>query len=96
MFVEWISPTEPSMSASSSADNLLAQALALPAGDRLRLAGELLASVDPPGGLSVDDDDFGEVLARRSQELRDGTVKGIPADESIAAIRRSIEERRRG
>jgi putative addiction module component (TIGR02574 family) len=83
------------MSSSSPADDLLMQALALPDGDRIRLAGKLLASVSPPGGLSVDDEDFEDVLERRSQELRDGTVKGISADEVILSIRRSLEERRR-
>lgn len=80
----------------SPTNDLLAQALALPEGDRIRLAGDLLASVTPAGGLSLDDDDLEDELARRSQELRDGAVKGIPVEESINSIRRSLRERRPG
>ncbi len=79
----------------SHANDLLTQALALPEGDRVRLAGELLASVTPPDGLSMDDDDFEEVLSRRRQELRDGSVKTYSADETIAAMRESIARRSR-
>jgi putative addiction module component (TIGR02574 family) len=78
---------------SPNASPIFDAALALPEVDRLQLAGELLASVKPPGGSSIDDADFDEMLSRRSQELRDGAVKAIPAEESIAAVRRSLEKR---
>jgi len=77
----------------SPTNDLLTQALALPEDDRIRLAGDLLASVTPPGGLSVDDDDFEDMLARRRQELRDGTVKTYTIDETIAAMRDAVAKR---
>ena len=81
------------MSSSSAAD-LLLQALALPDGDRLRLASELFASVGASGGSSVDDDDFEDVLERRSQELRDGTVKSYSIEETVDAMREAVAKRR--
>jgi hypothetical protein len=45
--------------------------------------------------LSVDDDDFEDVLARRSQELREGTAKSYSIDETIAAMREAVAKRRR-
>jgi hypothetical protein len=81
------------MSTTSHAD-ILSQALTLPEGDRVRLAGDLLASVQSPGGLSVDDEDFEDELSRRSQEIAEGIVTAIDADASIEAIRRSLAERR--
>jgi hypothetical protein len=74
--------------------DLRAQALALPENERVQLAGELLASVKPPGALSVDDADFLEVLSRRQQELRDGTAQTYSAEETLAAMREAIAQQR--
>lgn len=82
------------MSAPSSND-ILTQALALPDSARVQLAGELLASVKPPGALSVDDPDFLDVLSRRQRELRDGTAKTYSAEETVAAMREAIANQRR-
>ena len=80
------------MSASSTHD-FLAQVLALPIDDRLRIFDGLLASVTPPGDSCVDGEGFEDMLARRSQELRDGTVKAYSIDETIAAMRESLAKR---
>ena len=60
---------------------------------RLRIFDGLLASVTPPGDSCVDGEGFEDMLARRSQELRDGTVKAYSIDETIAAMRESLAKR---
>jgi hypothetical protein len=72
--------------------SIWAQALALPENERVQLAGELLASVRPPGALSVDDPSFLDTVARRQAELRDGTAKTYSADETLAAMRRALAQ----
>ena len=53
---------------------VLDDAMALPAADREELAARLLDSVEPPPGISIDDD--GEI-ERRAAEVRAG-VPGVP------------------
>jgi hypothetical protein len=53
----------------------------------------LLASVTSPEGLAVDDDDFEDVLARRSQEMRDGTTTTYTIEETVAAMHDAIAKR---
>jgi hypothetical protein len=73
---------------STDAASIFDAALALPEADRIRLAGDLLASVTPPEAPSTDDPKFDEELARRQRQLRDATAKTYSADETIAAMRR--------
>lgn len=70
-------------------------ALALPDSVRIQLASELLASVKPPGALSVDDPSILDVLSRRQKELRHGTAKSYSAEETVTAMREAIANQRR-
>ncbi|MEK8051342.1 addiction module protein [Ideonella sp. DXS22W] len=69
-------------------DELSAQAKALPAEDRARLAEELLASLDPQD--SAVDAAWDEELRRRIDEVERGTVELIPGDQALAQVRRAI------
>lgn len=69
-------------------DELSAQAKALPAEDRARLAEELLASLDPQH--SAVDAAWDEELRRRIDEVERGTVELIPGDQALARVRRAI------
>jgi hypothetical protein len=79
----------------TDATAIFTAALALPESARVQLAGELLASVKPPGALSTDDPDFLDVIARRRQELRDGTVKTYSAEDTVVAMREAIANQTR-
>jgi putative addiction module component (TIGR02574 family) len=73
-----------------SRNEVLAAALALPLDERASLARELIASLD--GEPDADAEDAWAVeIERRVQELKDGTVKGIP----LAEARAQIDERLR-
>lgn len=64
------------------------EALHLPHEDRSKLASRLLESLD-------DDDlspEWKEELARRVEEIDNGTAKLIPHDEVIAKVRARLEE----
>jgi hypothetical protein len=76
-------------------NELLSQALALPEDARIQLAGQLLASVKPPGALSVEDPGFEAELRRRIKSIDDGSAMLLSADEAIASIRESLAENRR-
>lgn len=66
----------------TTAAKLLADALELPEAEREDLAAQLLDSVEPPPGISID----GEAeLRRRAQQARDG-APGIPWTE----VKRSL------
>ena len=71
---------------------IYAAALALPEDLRLKLADELLASIDPSDILSIDDPDLVAVLTRRQQELCGGTATTYSAEETIAAMRQIVDE----
>jgi len=58
----------------TAAAKLLADALALPETEREDLAALLLDSIEPPPGISIEDE---EEIRRRAQDARDG-VPGIP------------------
>jgi putative addiction module component (TIGR02574 family) len=70
---------------------LLDAAMTLPDEDRLELAEALLASLQPPDRSSLDES-WREVIRRRSAELRDGQVAGVPWEE----VRRRARERAGG
>jgi putative addiction module component (TIGR02574 family) len=64
------------------------QLLALPAGDRARLAQLLLASIegsDPSAATAWD-----EEVDRRAAALANGTVAGVPAADVFAAVERKL------
>jgi putative addiction module component (TIGR02574 family) len=61
----------------TTAAKLLADALELPEAEREDLAAQLLDSVEPPPGISIEDE---AEIRRRAQQARDG-VAGIPWSE---------------
>ncbi len=68
-------------------EDLLTEALKLSLGERADLAGELLKSLEEPSeaerrGLWLD------VAGRRLQEMREGKVNEIPAEEVFSRERR--------
>lgn len=64
------------------------QAKALPPQDRARLAEELLATLDPH---EPDvDAAWDEELHRRIDEVEQGAVQLVAADQAFAAVRRAI------
>jgi putative addiction module component (TIGR02574 family) len=77
-----------------STDDLLAQALSLPRGERARLADELLASLEEP------EEDvaaaWANELQRRSRELSSGTVERVPWQTARAQILAELKQRRGG
>lgn len=71
-----------------NAEALANQLLALPTGDRARLAALLLASIETrdPGASAAWD----EEIARRSAELDSGQVTGIAAADVFAEVERRL------
>ncbi|MGP0066049.1 MAG: addiction module protein [Isosphaeraceae bacterium] len=76
---------------STTAEQLLNAALALPEDDRLQLAEALIVSLQP-GDQPPFDDSWREVVKRRSAELRSGQVSPIPWDE----VKRQAREKAGG
>lgn len=72
---------------STRVEEIAAQALALPAEDRARLAEQLLASFEPRNEAQAK---WVELALRRRDEVRSGTVTMLPGAEAIAAIRSRI------
>lgn len=66
----------------AAAAKLLADALELPEDEREELAAQLLDSIEPPPGISVEDE---AEIRRRAEDARNG-VPGIPWDE----VKRSL------
>lgn len=77
-----------------SSHELIDMALLLPESDRLQIAGELLASVKPPGVMSVDDPGFIEEIQRRCEEIDAGTAVLVDYETAMAGIRESLKARR--
>ena len=80
-------------------DQLLAEVLALPVGDRARLAESVLASLDEDeAGAEITSADveraWAEEAVRRAAEIDAGTVKTIPADEVFRELREELRARR--
>jgi putative addiction module component (TIGR02574 family) len=61
----------------TAATKLLADALELPEAEREELAAQLLDSLEPPPGISIEDE---AEIRRRAQQARDG-APGIPWSE---------------
>lgn len=59
----------------TSPASVIGLALALPEADRLQIAAELLASVKPPGVLSVEDPAFADEIRRRCAAIDAGTAE---------------------
>jgi putative addiction module component (TIGR02574 family) len=76
---------------SLTAEQLLDAVLALPDEDRLELAEALMASFQPSDRSPLDES-WGEVIRRRSAELRSGQVVGVPWEE----VKRRARERAGG
>lgn len=74
---------------SSLVDELSRKARELPAEDRVRLAEELLATVQEAD--AEVEAAWEEEIRRRVAEIDKGTAKLIPADEVFAEIRRLIK-----
>ena len=72
------------------------EALGLPPKQRARLAHELIVSLDgnEPEDPAVVEREWGEVIARRVAELRNGTAKTEPWPKVQARIRRQLARRR--
>jgi putative addiction module component (TIGR02574 family) len=76
---------------SSTAEQLLDAALALPDEDRLQLVEALIVSLQP-GDRPPFDESWREVIRRRSAELRSGQVIAVP----WAEVKRQARERAGG
>lgn len=76
---------------SSTTEEVLSAALALPDGDRLELVEALIASLQPADQPPFDDS-WREVIRRRSAELRSGAVNPIP----WAEVKRQAREKAGG
>jgi putative addiction module component (TIGR02574 family) len=68
-------------------DSLSAQAMALPAGQRLVLAHLLWESVE---GQTEEDEELFAEIARRDAEMESGAVQPIPFDQAMREIRDSL------
>jgi putative addiction module component (TIGR02574 family) len=74
---------------SSLIDELSRKARSLPPEERIRLAEELLSSVqDPDEEIEAA---WAEEIKRRLEEVESGTAKLIPAEEVFAEIRRLLK-----
>ena len=65
--------------------DVLSEALKLPVRERVAIAEKLLESVEDEGNPQDDDEvqtAWAEEVARRSRELREGTVKGLSVEEA--------------
>ena len=70
-------------------EEIVASAMELPEQERVRLARELIASLDE----EIDPDVEGLWLAeaeRRLEELRSGKTRGMPAEEAFARARNAL------
>lgn len=63
----------------------------LPVRDRVRLAQQLVSTIDEESETKVEDLWFDEA-ERRLEELRSGKVKGIDADEALRMAREDLAE----
>ncbi|HEX6047286.1 MAG TPA: addiction module protein [Pyrinomonadaceae bacterium] len=72
-------------------DQVAADAMKLPVRDRVRLAQQLVSTIDEESETKVEDLWFDEA-ERRLEELRSGKVKGIDADEALRMAREDLAE----
>ena len=69
---------------SSHAERVRAEALQLPIHERARLAEQLIASLDEDSEIEAA---WAEEIERRMQEVRDGNVQLLDADQVLAGLR---------
>lgn len=76
-------------------DNILGTALSLPAKERAELATRLIRSLDGPVSTPDEqaaiDSAWDAEIARRLQEIEDGTAELIDGDEAFASIRAKLD-----
>ena len=72
--------------------DLTEQALRLPPDERVVLAESLLLTIDESNEMALDDATM-QKLHRRLQELRDGTVTGIPVEQALTEVREKLNRR---
>jgi putative addiction module component (TIGR02574 family) len=80
-----------------SVEELEKELLALPRGERARLAHELLVSLnEEEAKLSPEEWEaaWAEEIARRERDLREGKAKAIPMDEAMRSVRESLAKKR--
>lgn len=77
----------------SDLQTTVASLLELPPQDRLRIGETLIESVGDIGD-ETDAVAWSAVIERRIQELRSGTVRGIPAEEVFAQLDARIAQHR--
>ena len=70
-------------------EDLVADAMQLPMRERVRLAQQLISSLDEQTETDVEELWFAEA-ERRLEELRSGKVQGMPADEAFAKARNAL------
>ena len=71
-------------------EQLALELLGLPGKSRARLAEQLLASLEEDEAPDVDDVAI-ETAKRRAEELAEGKVRGIPADEVMRRARGRLQ-----
>ncbi len=74
---------------SAQFEQIAADAMKLPLRDRVRLAQQLVSTLDDQAEVEVEELWFTEAK-RRLEELHDGKVKGIDADEVFKTARENI------
>jgi hypothetical protein len=74
----------------ASSAEIISLGLALPESARLEVAAELLASVKPPGELSVEDPGFADEIRRRCAAIDAGTAELVDYDAAMARIRNKL------
>jgi len=86
---------EPCYAAPVSRRDVLQAALALPPEERAKLAGDILATLEPPPGVWCEDDPgFIEELERRATEANEHPERLVPAEEAFARIRARLRTKR--
>lgn len=69
--------------------DIVANAMKLPDHERVRLARELIASLDEEIEADVEELWLAEA-ERRLEELRSGKTRGVPAEEAFAKVRNAL------
>lgn len=70
-------------------EDIVASAMKLPHHERVRLAQELIASLDEEIEVGVEELWLAEA-ERRLEELRSGKAQGVPAEEAFAKARNAL------
>jgi putative addiction module component (TIGR02574 family) len=78
----------------STVDEILAAAMALPAGDRAELANRLFESVDEADEIEIDEE-LEQVIVDRLEAYDRGEVEAMDWEDVKAEIQESLDEKRR-